>query len=317
MSEVLLSVKDLNIGLQRDAYELKIVSNLSFEIQKSTVFGLVGESGCGKSLTSLSIMRLLPPNMTLTGNILFDGKEILKLNETEIRGLRGSEIGMIFQEPMTSLNPVLTVGYQIAEVLMTHKKLSKRDSLNYSIELLKAVKIPSPELRVKDYPHQLSGGLRQRVMIAIAIACKPKLLIADEPTTALDVTIQSQILRLLKELKEEYGLSMLFISHDMAVISKNVDYAGIMYTGRLMEAGSVKDIIKKPLHPYTQGLLNSLPVKKGQPLIPIKGVVPPPHLLPNGCKFSNRCPISDSSCEIDEPPLQEKLEGHFVRCFKA
>lgn len=317
MSDILLQVKNLNISLKRDTHDLNIVSKLSFDISRSMVFGLVGESGCGKSLTALSILRLLPPNMTLTGEIVFDGRDIIGLNEKRIRAIRGNEIGMIFQEPMTSLNPVLTVGYQIAEVLMTHKGMQKKEALDYSIELLKAVKIPSPELRARDYPHQLSGGMRQRVMIAIAIACKPKLLIADEPTTALDVTIQAQILSLLKDLREQYGLSMLFISHDMAVVSETVDYAGIMYTGRLMEVGTVDELIKNPLHPYTKGLLNSLPVKKGQPLVPIKGVVPPPHLLSKGCKFSNRCPIADRDCEIDEPDLKERLSGHFVRCFKV
>ncbi|MCX8027367.1 MAG: ABC transporter ATP-binding protein [Thermodesulfovibrionales bacterium] len=317
MSDILLHVKNLNITLKRDTHDLNIVSNLSFDISRSMVFGLVGESGCGKSLTALSILRLLPQNMTLTGEIVFDGRDIMGLNEKQIRAIRGNEIGMIFQEPMTSLNPVLTVGYQIAEVLITHKGMQKKEALDYSVELLKAVKIPSPELRARDYPHQLSGGMRQRVMIAIAIACKPKLLIADEPTTALDVTIQAQILSLLRELREQYGLSMLFISHDMAVVSETVDYAGIMYTGRLMEVGNVDELIKKPLHPYTKGLLNSLPVKKGQPLVPIKGVVPPPHLLAKGCKFSNRCPIADRDCEIEEPELEEKLSGHFVRCFKV
>ncbi|MFQ3573255.1 MAG: ABC transporter ATP-binding protein [Thermodesulfovibrionales bacterium] len=317
MSETLLSVRNLNIGLKKGTNEVNIVSNLSFEIQRSKVFGLVGESGCGKSLTSLSILRLTPPNMRLYGNIIFDGKDILNMSESDIRHIRGNEIGMIFQEPMTSLNPVLTIGYQVAEVLMTHKKVSRSEALNLTIELLKAVKIPSPELRIRDYPHQLSGGMRQRVMIAMAIACKPKLLIADEPTTALDVTIQAQILRLLKVLRQEYGLSMLFITHDMAVVSETVDYAGIMYTGRLVETGNIMDIIKNPLHPYTKGLLNSLPVRKKQPLVPIKGVVPPPHQLPKGCKFSNRCPIAEDICEIEEPTLQEKDKGHFVRCIKA
>ncbi len=313
----LLLVRDLTISFQSTHEYLKVVSGVNFEIKEAEVFGLVGESGCGKSLTALSIMGILPHNASAEGQIIFRGKNLLALDNESMRKLRGKELSMIFQEPMTSLNPVLTIGYQVAEVLTTHLGLSKRDAKEKTIDLLKAVKIPSPEIRIKEYPHQMSGGMRQRVMIAMAIACNPSLLIADEPTTALDVTIQSQILDLLKDLRVQRKMAMLLITHDIGVISENADVAAIMYAGRIMEFSRVSILLQRPRHPYTMGLLNSLPRSKGTPLQPIPGSVPRPDKLPEGCKFSDRCGYRVPACKSKEPVLREVASGQYARCIRS
>lgn len=317
LSAHLLEVKDLNISFLTSSKRINVVKDLSFYIKESEVFGLVGESGCGKSLTALAIMGLLPENAIAEGAILFKGQNLLTLDPDSRRRLRGKEISMIFQEPMTSLNPVLTIGYQISEVLMTHLGLSKKEALERAIDLLKAVKIPSPEIRIREYPHQISGGMRQRVMIAMAIACNPSILIADEPTTALDVTIQSQILGLLQTLRKEMSMSLLLITHDLGIISENADRVAIMYAGRLFEVAGTDELFSNPLCPYTRGLLESLPVQRGVPLKPIPGFVPRPDALPEGCKFSNRCRFAIRECKEREPLLEEISEGHLVRCLRV
>jgi oligopeptide/dipeptide ABC transporter ATP-binding protein len=313
----LLEVRDLDVFFKSRAKPTKVISCLNFDIEEAKVFGLVGESGCGKSLTALSIMGILPQNAVAEGKIIFKGKNLLKLDSESLRRLRGKELTMIFQEPMTSLNPVLTIGYQIAEVFTTHMDMSKKEAMNRSIELLKAVKIPSPEVRIKEYPHQMSGGMRQRVMIAMAIACKPSLLIADEPTTALDVTIQAQILDLLRNLRQEMNMAVLLITHDIGVIAENAEVAAVMYAGRIVEVSNVSNLLETPKHPYTMGLLESLPKRKGVPLKPIPGTVPKPDELPPGCKFSNRCPYMIPACQEEEPALREITPGHFSRCIKS
>jgi oligopeptide/dipeptide ABC transporter ATP-binding protein len=313
----LLAVRDLNISFRSKKHPVQVVTNLNFSIDRSEVFGLVGESGCGKSLTALSIMGILPQNAVSEGEISYNGRNLLKLDNESMRKLRGKELSMIFQEPMTSLNPVLTIGYQISETLTTHEGLSTKKAMERATELLRAVRIPSPEIRIREYPHQMSGGMRQRVMIAMAIACNPSLLIADEPTTALDVTIQAQILELLMDLKHEKNMSILLITHDIAVIAENADRAAIMYAGRIMEASRVSDILSDPKHPYTIGLLESLPKTKGIPLKPIPGSVPRPDELPSGCKFSDRCVYKIPECLKEEPALREISTGHFSRCIRA
>ncbi|MFA5354603.1 MAG: ABC transporter ATP-binding protein, partial [Thermodesulfovibrionales bacterium] len=264
----LLSLNNLSISFETGIGPLKTVSDLSLGINRAEVFGLVGESGCGKSLTALSILRILPPHAFAEGEILFQGRDLLPLPEDRMRAIRGKDISMIFQEPMTSLNPVLRVGYQIAEALTTHFDISRRESRDKAVELMRAVRIPSPEVRVRDYPHQMSGGMRQRVMIAMAIACNPSLLIADEPTTALDVTIQAQILELLQGLRREREMTILLITHDLSIISEHADRVAIMYAGRIMEQSPVDELFADPLHPYTNGLIGSLPVARGVPLKP-------------------------------------------------
>jgi len=313
----LLAVRDLTISFRAKKHPLQVVTNLNFSIDRSEVFGLVGESGCGKSLTALSIMGILPQNAFSEGEISYNGINLLKLDNESMRRLRGKELSMIFQEPMTSLNPVLTIGYQISETLTTHEGLSTKKAMDRATELLRAVRIPSPEIRVREYPHQMSGGMRQRVMIAMAIACNPSLLIADEPTTALDVTIQAQILELLMDLKQEKNMSILLITHDIAVIAENAGKAAVMYAGRIMEASRVSNILSDPKHPYTIGLLDSLPKTKGIPLKPIPGYVPRPDRLPPGCKFSDRCVYKISDCLKEEPVLREISPGHFSRCIRA
>lgn len=313
----LLKVRDLNISFRSTNNPTKVVSSLNFEIKEAKVFGLVGESGCGKSLTALSIMGILPHNAFAEGEINFKGNNLLKLDSESMRRLRGKELSMVFQEPMTSLNPVLTIGYQIAEVLTTHMGLSKKEAMANTVELLKAVKIPSPEIRIKEYPHQMSGGMRQRVMIAMAIACNPSLLIADEPTTALDVTIQAQILDLLRGLRQQRNMAMLLITHDLGVIAENAETAAIMYAGRLVEVSQVLNILETPKHPYTMGLLESLPKTKEIPLKPIPGSVPRPDELPPGCKFSDRCQYMIPDCQKEEPALREIIPGQFARCIRS
>jgi oligopeptide/dipeptide ABC transporter ATP-binding protein len=314
----LLNIKDLNIFFRSARGSIKIVNDLSFEIEEAEVFGLVGESGCGKSMTALSIMGILPQNSSAEGRITFQGYNLLTLDKESIRRLRGKEIAMIFQEPMTSLNPVLTVGYQVAEVLITHLKLSKKEAMAKTVELFRAVSIPSPELRIKEYPHQMSGGMRQRAMIAMAIACSPSLLIADEPTTALDVTIQAQILELLQRLRREMKMAILLITHDLGIIAENAQRVAIMYAGRLMELCTADELFQNPRHPYTMGLLDSLPKEKGMPLMPIPGFVPQPYELPQGCKFSDRCRFAIPACQEKEPELRPIISSlHLVRCIRS
>ncbi len=313
----LLKVRDLNISFGSTKNPVKVVSHLYFEIEEAHVFGLVGESGCGKSLTALSIMGILPHNAFAAGEIIFKGNNLLKLDNESMRRLRGKELSMIFQEPMTSLNPVLTIGYQVAEVLTTHLGLSKKKAMDNTIEILRSVKIPSPEIRMNEYPHQMSGGMRQRVMIAMAIACNPSLLIADEPTTALDVTIQAQILDLLRSLRQERNMALLLITHDIGVVAENADVAAVMYAGRMVEFSWVSNILDTPKHPYTMGLLDSLPKRKGIPLKPIPGSVPRPDKLPPGCKFSDRCTYVVPGCRKEEPLLREIVPGQFARCIRS
>lgn len=304
MDQTLLSVENLNISFNHTGDRpLKIVNDISFAINKEDVVGLVGESGCGKTLTALSIIKLLPPNAIYSGKVLFKGENLLTLEDKRLRDIRGKEISMIFQEPMTSLNPVFTVGYQIAEALITHKNMDKKTALKETIGLLRDVKIPSPELRAKEYPHQMSGGMRQRIMIAMAIACSPSLLIADEPTTALDVTIQAQILELLHGLKEKNRMSILLITHDLGIVAEWVYRVKVMYAGRIVEEADVKEIFTNPRHPYTIGLFESLPKRRGEKLIPIPGQVPKMDELPAGCKFSTRCRYVIDACREKEPEL--------------
>ena len=313
----LLEVRDLSVTFATTPRPLTVVNTLNFAVQEAEVFGLVGESGCGKSLTALAIMGLLPENAHADGALFFKGKNLLTMDKESIRRLRGKEISMIFQEPMTSLNPVLTIGYQISEVITTHMELSKKDAMEKTVDLLRAVRIPSPEIRVNEYPHQMSGGMRQRVMIAMGIACNPSLLIADEPTTALDVTIEAQILELLGNLREERKMAVLLISHDIGVIAENADTAAIMYAGRIVELSHVSRVLENPKHPYTMGLLESLPKTRGVPLKPIRGSVPRPDALPQGCKFSDRCPYMISDCAREEPSLREIVPGQYARCIRA
>ncbi len=314
---MLLDTRGLSVHFSSDSGPVHVISNLNFGIDPGEVFCIVGESGCGKSMTAYSIMGLLPENARSSGEILFKGSDLLTLDDESYRNLRGKEISMIFQEPMTSLNPVLKVGYQIGEVLMTHYGTSKKEAISKAVELMNTVRIPSAEIRANEYPHQMSGGMRQRIMIAMAIACKPSLLIADEPTTALDVTIQSEILKLIRGLKDENNMSVLFITHDLGIVSEIADRVGVMYAGRIVETASTSEILKEPKHPYTMGLLNSLPAERGRPLIPIRGNVPRPDDLPSGCKFSDRCDHVIESCRAEEPVLKETLPGHFTRCIRA
>lgn len=318
----LLDIKGLNISFRTTTSPVNVVNNFSLNINESEVFGLVGESGCGKSLTALSIMGILPSNAYAEGEIIFKGTNLLTLDNDSMRKLRGKDLAMIFQEPMTSLNPVLTVGYQIAEVMTIHLGISKKEALDRTVELLKDVKIPSPEIRIKEYPHQMSGGMRQRVMIAMAIACNPSLLIADEPTTALDVTIQAQILDLLQELCRTKKMSILLITHDLGIIAENARRTAIMYAGRIVELTDVKELFSNPRHPYTIGLLDSLPKEKGKPLIPIPGTVPNPGKLPEGCKFTDRCRFMIPECKLKEPELRALPSNiantpHIIRCIRA
>ncbi len=316
----LLEVKELQTSFFTPEGEVRAIDGVSFEIGEGKTLGLVGESGCGKSVTSLSIMRLIPspPGRIVGGEIVYRGRNLLKLNNEEMRKIRGNEISMIFQEPMTSLNPVFTVGNQIGEAIRLHQGLGKQETRQKTIEMLRLVKIADPESRVDAYPHQLSGGMRQRVMIAMALSCNPSLLIADEPTTALDVTIQAQILELMKELQQRIRMALLLITHDLGVVAEQADEVAIMYAGKIVERARAEAIFARPLHPYTVGLLQSLPgtgVKKKKRLDAIPGVVPSPLQLPQGCRFRDRCPKASGICAEKEPELEEKREGHMVACY--
>jgi len=315
----LLSLHSLKVSIPvKGDFVLRAIDDLSFDIQRGEVFGLVGESGCGKSMTALSIMGLLGDAVGKPdGEIFFEGEDLLCKSDSQMRRIRGNRISMVFQEPMTSLNPVFTVGYQIAELLITHKGLSKKEALERAVELLKRVKVPSPGLRVRQYPHQMSGGMRQRIMIAMALACDPALIIADEPTTALDVTIQAQILELLEELRQSTGTSMLFITHDLGIVAEISQRVMVMYAGAAMEQATSTSLFGNPLHPYTQGLLDSLPGEKDKPLQPIPGSVPAPEDFPTGCRFEPRCRYRAGECRQSEPELRELKPGHLVRCLRA
>lgn len=316
---MLLQVKNLKTQFKVKGGVVNAVDGVDFEIDRGEVVSIVGESGSGKSVTSLSIMGLIPnpPGKVTDGEILFKGEDLLKKTKKELQNIRGNEISMIFQEPMTSLNPVFTIGKQISEALIKHKNMSREEALKKSIEMLELVGIPSPEKRVKDYPHQLSGGMRQRVMIAMALACGPELLIADEPTTALDVTIQAQILDLMLKLKDKLGTSILLITHDLGVVAEVSDRVVVMYCGKVVEKGTVMEIFERPLHPYTEGLLLSIPRvdEKHDKLFMIPGVVPNPLNMPKGCAFADRCHRCEEICKKEVPPLVE-YEGRQVRCFR-
>ncbi|HXG51239.1 MAG TPA: ABC transporter ATP-binding protein [candidate division Zixibacteria bacterium] len=316
----LLQVKNLQTSFFTPEGEVRAIDGVSFEIEEGRTLGLVGESGCGKSVTSLSIMRLIasPPGRIVGGEILYKGRDLLKLSNEEMRRIRGNEISMIFQEPMTSLNPVFTVGDQIGEAIRLHQGLGKREARKKTIEMLRLVKIADPESRVDHYPHQMSGGMRQRVMIAMALSCNPSLLIADEPTTALDVTIQAQILELMKELQQKIGMALLLITHDLGVVAEQADDVAIMYAGKIVERSRAAAIFSRPLHPYTVGLLNSLPgsgTDKRRRLRAIPGVVPSPLHLPSGCRFRDRCPKAAEICATAEPALTETEPGHWAACY--
>ena len=322
MAEQLMKIRGLRVYLKLKQGLVKPVDDVDIDLASGETLGIVGESGCGKTVTALSILRLIPdpPGRIAGGDIFFNGRNLLSLSDPEMRKVRGNEISMIFQEPMTSLNPVFRIGYQIAQAIGLHQSLSKKESLDKAIEMMRLVGIPSPELRVKDYPHQLSGGMRQRIMIAMAMSCRPKLLIADEPTTALDVTIQAQILDLMSKLNEEIGTSTILITHDQGVIAENVQRVMVMYSGKIVETAGVKDLFATPLHPYTQGLMKSIPGLSGsvgsrQRLYVIPGVVPIPMNLPPGCKFYTRCSQLMPRCFQKEPPLIEHRSGHLVRCW--
>ena len=319
MSDVLLEVNNLSTYFFTDDGTVKAVEDVSFKLEKGKTLGLVGESGCGKSVTSYSIMRLIPqpPGKIVNGEILFNGKNLLKLKEKEMRRVRGNDIAMIFQEPMTSLNPVYTVGNQIIEAIKLHQHQNYRNARRKAIEMLDKVGIPSPDQRIDEYPHQMSGGMKQRVMIAMALSCNPDLLIADEPTTALDVTIQAQILDLMRDLQREYGMSILFITHDLGVIAQMADDVAVMYASHIAEYSSVKNIFKNPKHPYTLGLFNSIPrIGRDKEILDvIPGVVPNPLDFPEGCKFHPRCYFADEKCAQENPPLEELDVNHTASCW--
>ena len=320
-NEIILTVKNLSTHFTSEEGVAKAVQEVSFSIKKGGTFALVGESGCGKSVTALSIMRLIPspPGEIVNGEIDFNGRSLLGLSEKRMRVIRGNKIAMIFQEPMTSLNPVYTVGEQIVEAICLHQRKSKSAAWSDTVEMLRKVGISDPEQRVSEYPHQMSGGMRQRVMIAMAVSCEPSLLIADEPTTALDVTIQAQILDLLDELQEQNEMSILLITHDLGVVAERADDIAVMYASRIVETAKSEGLFAEPLHPYTQGLLKSLPRLgfSGERLETIPGNVPEPLHFPSGCKFHPRCPIGfdDKRCQNDEPELREVSEGRCVACW--
>lgn len=330
MTDKILEVKNLETSFKVEEGTVIAVAGVSFDVRKGKTLGIVGESGCGKSVTSLSIMRLIPnpPGKITGGEILYKGTDLLKLDAAAMRKIRGNEISMIFQEPMTSLNPVFTIGNQLVEAISLHQDLSSKECRAKAIEMLKLVGIPSPEKRIDDYPHQLSGGMRQRVMIAMALSCNPQVLIADEPTTALDVTIQAQILELLRDLQNRVGMAMILITHDLGVVAEVCDEVIVMYAGKVAEQGSVEEIFKNPKHPYTRGLLNSIPTLKKDPtgkvkktrLETIPGIVPSLLDLPKGCRFQSRCTYVIDACRQAEPELRviknDDRLPHAIRCIR-
>jgi|HubBroStandDraft_1064217.scaffolds.fasta_scaffold01747_8 peptide/nickel transport system ATP-binding protein len=318
----LLRVNGLVTTFRTESGVMRAVDDVSFDIPRAATVALVGESGCGKSVTALSILRLVtsPPGRIEGGSIELEGRDLLRVSEREMQGVRGSVVSMIFQEPMTSLNPVYTVGWQIAESVRLHRKKSRREARQRAIELLQLVGMPEPETNVDSYPHQLSGGQRQRVMIAMALACEPKLLLADEPTTALDVTIQAQILALLRDLQERFSMSLLLITHDLAVVAENAESVMVMYAGRIVENAPVRELFARPAHPYTRGLLDSIPttaVPVRRRLRAIEGIVPDLRALPPGCRFADRCPMRVERCTEQEPELLPVSANHSSRCWRA
>ena len=319
--EPLLSIKNLKTRFHTEDGVVKAVNGVTYSMNAGEVLGVVGESGCGKSVHALSIMRLIqiPPGEIESGEIWFDGRDLLKLEDDDMRKVRGRDIAMVFQDPMSSLNPVYTVGFQICEALMLHKKMNKKEARDRAVDLLNLVGIPEARTRLDNYPHQFSGGMRQRAMIAMALSCEPKLLIADEPTTALDVTIQAQIINLVVKLQEELGMSVMWITHDLGIVAEMAHTINVMYAGYIIERGNVRDIYKRTLHPYTLGLLGSLPVideAPGTKLISIPGLPPDLVDLPKGCPFYVRCTYRVDQCKFEIPPLLESENGHAVACWR-
>ncbi len=319
----LLEVRDLVVTFETPEGVIRPVDGVSFKLEPGETLGLVGESGCGKTVLALSLLNLVTsPGRIVSGQVLWKGQDLLSLSRRALRRVRGNDIAMIFQEPMTALNPVFTVGNQIAETIVVHQRTSWKEARRQAVELLRLVAIPDPERRVHDYPHQMSGGMRQRVLIAMALSCKPDLILADEPTTALDVTIQAQILDLLRRLRDEQGLAILLITHDLGVVAEMAHRVGVMYTGRMVEKASVRDLFHDPLHPYTAGLMASLPAaegggaRAGRRLPAIEGVVPPLTELPAGCHFAPRCPDWMEICSVSPPPLYPLPGGREVACAK-
>lgn len=320
--EKILEVKNLKTSFTTNRGKVTAVDGVSFCVHKGEILGIVGESGCGKSVTSQSIMRLYDEKRLADyeGEIIFDNKQLLQLKENEMEKIRGNEISMIFQDSLISLNPVFTVGDQIAEALKIHQGLKKEEAMEKAVEMLKLTGIPAPEQRVLNYPHEMSGGMRQRAMIAMALACQPKLLIADEPTTALDVTIQAQIMDLIKNLNKEFNTGIILITHDLGVVAQTCQRVVIMYLGQIVEEGATEDIFKRPLHPYTMGLIKSIPTlttKKDEELFMIKGTVPSLSQVPTGCRFCARCPRATKECQENSPELTTVNETQKVRCFHA
>ncbi len=317
----LLEIHELRTSFFTQRGEARAVDGVSLQIEAGKTLGIVGESGCGKTMTALSILRLLPPGgRVLAGEIRFDGTNLLALSEAEMRKVRGNEIAMIFQEPMSSLNPVFTVGNQIIEAVRLHQGLGRQAARAKAIEMLKLVEISEAERRIDDYPHQMSGGMRQRVMIAIALSCNPRLLIADEPTTALDVTIQAQILDLLASLQQRLGMALLLVTHDLGIVAERADDVAVMYAGRVVEKAAVRELFAHPLHPYTRGLLRSIPrvgEKRERRLEAIPGLVPDLLSLPNGCHFRDRCTMAIERCASEDPPLLEHASTHAAACIRA
>jgi oligopeptide/dipeptide ABC transporter ATP-binding protein len=318
----LLEIKDLRTYFYTYEGVVKAVDGVSYELEEGETLGLVGESGCGKSVSALSMMRLIPdpPGKIVSGEVLFEGEDILKINMDEMRHIRGAKMAMVFQEPMTSLNPVLTIERQLTETLQLHKGMGREESRRESVELLARVGIPDPGRRIKQYPHQFSGGMRQRVMIAMALSCSPRLIIADEPTTALDVTIQAQILELMKSLTSEFGVALIVITHNLGVVARYADRVNIMYAGKIIERGSAREIYANPRHPYTVGLLRSVPrldLPRRAKLDPIEGQPPDLIHLPAGCAFRERCRWAVEKCATDTPPLMATGDGHWSACWEA
>ena len=318
----LLQVNDLTTYFYTYEGVVKAVDGITYDVEEGETLGLCGESGCGKSVSALSLMRLIadPPGKIVSGEVLFDGEDILKIDMDEMRHIRGAKMSMVFQEPMTSLNPVLTVERQLTETLELHMGMSKEEARKEAVDLLLRVGIPDPEKRVKQYPHQFSGGMRQRVMIAMALSCNPKLIIADEPTTALDVTIQAQILELMKNLTREFGVALIVITHNLGVVARYADRVNVMYAGKIVERGTAREIYANPSHPYTVGLLNSVPrldLPRREKLEPIEGQPPDLINLPAGCAFRERCRFAIAKCATDTPPLMATTEGHLSACCRA
>ncbi len=315
-----LEIKDLRISFASDGKRVEVVGGISINVPKGKIIGVVGESGCGKTVTALSVMRLIPepPGKIDSGEIIFDGADLLRYSDSDMRSIRGNRISMIFQEPISSLNPVFTVGNQIEEALSTHLNLSKQERKERVLELLTLVGIPAPQRRMHNYPHEMSGGMSQRVMIAMALACNPEVLIADEPTTALDVTIQAGILELINDLRVKMGMAVLLITHDLGIIAEVADEVYVMYAGKVVEHGYTADIFREPHHPYTVGLLNSVPglQENKEMLNAIPGVVPSPDNFPDGCRFQDRCALVIDKCRTDEPLLEQVGNAHTAACWR-